>query len=401
MLVPGSRAFTILLGALSGLTALSVDMSLPALPRLTAVFATTPDRAQLTLSVFLIGFAVGQLFYGPLSDRFGRRPVLLAGLAIYALGGFGCALSASIDQLVAFRLLQGIGGGVGRVMAPAIVRDAFKAQDGAKILSHITQVVALAPLVAPMIGGLLLAVADWRAIFLVLAACGAAILAATAMTFAETSRYRDASATRLDVLLRNYVAFLSERACLGYMLINCCVFAGLFSYISGSSFVFIEVFGVSSQVYGVLFGLTALAFMVGAAVNARLVRRHPPQRLLRVGILVVLAGGMTLFAGALLVPGIPGVMLPMMVFVFGMGLVMPNATAAAMEPMPHMAGLAASLLGASQMAAGSLAGYLVNRFYDKTPLAMASGIALAALGAFLIHLLLIRRATSSSPAGGR
>src|SRR3984957_12549906 len=122
MLVPGSRAFTILLGALTGLTALSVDMSLPALPRLTAVFATTPDKAQLTLSVFLIGFAVGQLFYGPLSDRFGRRPVLLAGLALYALGGFGCALSGSIDQLVAFRLLQGIGGCVGRVIAPAIVR---------------------------------------------------------------------------------------------------------------------------------------------------------------------------------------------------------------------------------------------------------------------------------------
>jgi DHA1 family bicyclomycin/chloramphenicol resistance-like MFS transporter len=389
MLVPGSRGFTILLGALTGLTALSVDMSLPALPRLTTVFATTPDMAQLTLSVFLIGFAIGQLFYGPLSDRFGRRPVLLVGLFLYTLGGLGCAASASIEELVAFRLLQGLGGCVGRVMGPAIVRDAFKAQDGAQILSHITQVVALAPLVAPMIGGYLLVTAGWRAIFLLLGVCGAAILIVTALKFAESSKFRDASATRFGTLLRNYGRFLSHRACLGYMLVNCCVFAGLFSYISGSSFVFIEVFGVSSQIYGVLFGLTAVAFMAGAALNSRLVRRLLPQRLLRIGLVIVLAGGLTLVVCAVLVPSIIGTMLPMMIFVFGMGLVLPNGTAAAMEPMPHMAGLASSLLGSSQMAVGSLAGFLVNSFYDRTPVAMASGIGGAALCACLVYILLI------------
>jgi DHA1 family bicyclomycin/chloramphenicol resistance-like MFS transporter len=389
MLVPGSRGFTILLGALTGLTALSVDMSLPALPRLTEVFATTPDRAQLTLSVFLIGFAVGQLFYGPLSDRFGRRPVLLVGLALYTLGGLGCAVSGSIEQLVAFRLLQGLGGCVGRVMGPAIVRDAFKAQDGAQILSHITQVVALAPLVAPMIGGYLLVSLGWRAIFFVLGGCGVAILAVTLLKFAESSKFRDVTATRLGTLLRNYGRFLSHRACLGYMLINCCVFAGLFSYISGSSFVFIEVFGVPSEIYGVLFGLTAVAFMIGAAVNSRLVRRFPPQRLLRMGLVIVLAGGVSLILCAVVVPAIVTIMLPMMVFVFGMGLVLPNGTAAAMEPMPHMAGLASSLLGSSQMAVGSLAGFLVNSFYDKTATAMASGIGGAALCACVVYLLLI------------
>ncbi len=275
-------------------------------------------------------------------------------------------------------------------MGPAIVRDAFKAQDGAQILSHITQVVALAPLVAPMIGGYLLVTVGWRAIFVVLGGCGVAILTVTSLKFAESSRFRDVTATRLGTLLRNYGRFLSHRTCLGYMLVNCCVFAGLFSYISGSSFVFIEVFGVPSEIYGVLFGLTALAFMVGAAVNSRLVRRFPPQRLLSMGLVIVLVGGVSLVLCAIVVPAIATIMLPMMIFVFGMGLVLPNGTAAAMEPMPHMAGLASSLLGSSQMALGSLAGFLVNSFYDRTPIAMASGIGGAALCACLVYLLLIR-----------
>jgi MFS transporter, DHA1 family, multidrug resistance protein len=390
MLAPGSRAFTILIGALSGLTALSVDMSLPAMPRLTQFFATTPDETQLTLSLFLVGFAVGQLFYGPLSDRYGRRPVLLGGLAIYALGGVGCALSPSIETLVAFRLLQGIGGCVGRVMGPAIVRDEFHAQRGAQILSHVTQVVALAPLLAPMIGGYLLLVADWRAIFFLLAVCGIAILLATSLQFAESSKYRDPSALRLPNLLANWLRFLTNRGCLGYLLIICCVFSGLFSYISGSSFVFIEVFGVPSQVYGLLFGVTALAFMAGATLNGRLVHSVAPQRIVRFGLAINFGGALVLFLLALAAPSIVGIIAPMMVFVFGMGLVIPNATAAAMEPMPRIAGVASSLLGSAQMAAGSLVGYLVNRFYDGTPLAMASGIAGASLAAVLVYLVLIR-----------
>ncbi len=395
MLAPGSRAFTILLGALSGLTALSVDMSLPALPRLTAVFATTPDAAQLTLSLFLAGFALGQLLYGPLSDRFGRRPVLLGGLAIYTLGGLGCALSASIEALVLFRLVQGVGGCVGRVMGPAIVRDEFHTERGAQILSHITQVVALAPLLAPMIGGYLLNLADWRSIFFVLTACGLAIFFATLAQFGESSKYRDASALRPFVLLGNWSRFLTHRTCLGSLLVICGVFSGLFSYISGSSFVFIEALGVPSQIYGVLFGITALAFMLGAMVNARLLRRLAPQRILRWGLLLNVGGGLILLALALAAPSVPGIIAPMMVFVFGMGLVIPNATAAAMEPLPRMAGVASSLLGSAQMAAGSLVGYLVNRFYDGTPVAMASGIAGGALAAALAYLLLLRPAARS------
>jgi DHA1 family bicyclomycin/chloramphenicol resistance-like MFS transporter len=391
MLVPTSRAFVVLLGALTALTALSIDMSLPALPRLTEVFATTPDKAQLTLSVFLIGFAIGQLAYGPISDRYGRRPVLLFGLVVYTLGGIGCAFAGSIDQLVLCRLLQGLGGCVGRVMGPAIVRDEFHAQKGAQVLSYVTLVMALAPLIAPVIGGYLLVFADWQAIFLALAGFGAIVLVVIATRFAESSKYHDVQATEITTLLRNYGRFLSNRFCLGYALINCFVFAGLFSYISGSSFVFIEVFGLPGHVYGMLFGITAIAFMSGAALNGRLVRRRAPQSVLRAGLAIVLVAGAVMLAVALVAPSAVGVMLAIMIYVFGMAFVFPNATAAAMEPMPRMAGVASSLLGSSQMAIGSLTGYLVNRFYDKTPLAMASGIAAGALLACLTYALLIHR----------
>jgi DHA1 family bicyclomycin/chloramphenicol resistance-like MFS transporter len=391
-LAPTSRAFVVLLGALTALTALSIDMSLPALPRLASVFATTPDKAQLTLSVFLIGFAIGQLAYGPISDRFGRRPVLIFGLVVYTLAGIGCALAGSIDQLILCRFLQGAGGCVGRVMGPAIVRDEFHAQHGAQVLSYVTLVMALAPLIAPVIGGYLLVIADWQAIFLVLAGFGAIVLAVIAARFGESSKHRDAQATQIPTLLRNYGRFLANRACLGYALINCFVFAGLFSYISGSSFVFIEVFGLPSHVYGMLFGATALAFMSGAALNGRLVRKRAPQAVLRAGLAIVLLAGAVMLGVALAAPSVLGVMLAIMIYVFGMSFVFPNATAAAMEPMPRMAGVASSLLGSSQMATGSLVGYLVNRFYDRTPLAMATGIAAAALLACLTHALLIRRA---------
>jgi predicted MFS family arabinose efflux permease len=204
-------------------------------------------------------------------------------------------------------------------------------------------------------------------------------------------RIDDPQATQIPTLLRNYGRFLAHRACLGYALINCFTFAGMFSYISGSSFVFIEVFGVPSHIYGILFGVTALAFMAGASLNGRLLRRRLPNTVLRGGVAIVLLGGAATLALAIVAPSVPGVLLSIMIYFFGMAFVFPNANASAMEPMPRMAGVVSSLLGSSQIAAGSLAGYLVNSFYDRTPLAMASGIAGAALLAGVSYLLLIHR----------
>ncbi|MDB5409187.1 MAG: Bcr/CflA family drug resistance efflux transporter [Rhodospirillales bacterium] len=392
MIAPGSRGFVFLLGGMGALTALSTDMSVPALPRLAEVFQTSADRAQLTLSLFLLGFAAGQLAYGPVSDRFGRRPVLLFGLTLYTLASIGCIFAGSIEQLIVFRLLQGLGGCAPRVMSPAIVRDEFHAERGAQVLSSVVIVMAIAPLVAPTIGGFLVQYFDWRAIFIVLTVAAILVLGAVATQFGESAKYRDASATRIAGILRNYGRFLGNRACLGYTLINCGVFGGMFCYISGSSFVLIDFFGLSTQLYGLFFSLNGLAFMAGSSINRRLLSRHAPQSILRVGLAIcMLAGVLILLDAERRIGGPAGIIAPFILYCFGMALVYSNATARAMEPMPRIAGLASSLIGSSQMLSAALAGYLVNFFYTGTPVAMAAGVAVAAAIACLCNVLIVPR----------
>jgi DHA1 family bicyclomycin/chloramphenicol resistance-like MFS transporter len=388
MLPPGSRGFVLILGALSSMAPVATDMNLPALPTLTAVFRTSPERVQLTLSVFLIGFGAGQLVHGPASDRFGRRPVLLVGLALFALAGYGCAVSASIVQLVAFRLLQGLGAAAGPVLARAMVRDFFSGAPAARLLSYIALVQGLGPLLAPIAGGLVLARIGWHAIFLAQAIAATAVLAAVWRWLGESRPIRDATATSVRGLARSYRRFLGTALCVRYAVMIALVFGGLFAYISNSPFVFIQVFGVRSDRYGFVFAVTAFSLMVAAFTNGRLVRHFAPDAVLRAGVALVGVGG-----GALLVcvlaraGGIPGIVLPMVVYAFGFGLVMPNATAAALEPYPDMAGVASSLVGFFQMAGGALVGYLVNALYTGTPLAMAVCIAAMAALTAIVHVV--------------
>ena len=378
MLDPRSRGLIFLLGALTGLTALAIDMSLPALPVLQAVFGASADQAALTLSMFLAGYSASQLVYGPLSDRYGRRPPLLVGLLLFSIGGLGCAVSGSIGQLIWWRLLQGLGACAGPILARAVVRDLYERHRGVQILSYMTLVMSVAPLLAPIIGGYLLRI-EWRAIFAVLAAVGLLVLLATWLALPESIPERNRHAVRPAALLRNLVDFLSRRVCVGYALVVCFVFCGLFSYISASPFVFIEVFGVPSDRFGYLFGLTAFALMAGAAANARLSGRVAPALILRLGsALIAFAGAAMLVCGVFRLGGIFGIIGPMLVYVVGMALVMPNAIAAAMEPVPHMAGFASSLIGCLQTAGGSLVGYILGAVYNRTALPLAHGVAVSA-----------------------
>ncbi len=386
MLPPGSRGFVLILGALSSLAPVATDMNLPALPTLTSVFRTTPERVQLTLSVFLVGFGAGQLVHGPASDRYGRRPVLLAGLALFALAGYGCALSASIVQLVGFRLVQGLGAAAGPVLARAMVRDFFSGPPAARLLSYIALVQGLGPLLAPIAGGFVLALVGWHAIFLAQALAATLVLAAAWRWLGESRPARDDGAPSALRLVRNYRRFLGTPLCLRYTVMIALVFGGMFAYISNSPFVLIQVFRVPSDRYGFYFALTAVSLMVAAFTNGRLVRRFAPESVLRVGVVLVVVGSAALLlCVATRTGGIPGIVLPMMVYVFGFGLVMPNATAAALEPYPEMAGVASSLVGFFQMAGGAVVGYAVNALYDGTPLAMAACI--AAMGGLtaLVH----------------
>jgi DHA1 family bicyclomycin/chloramphenicol resistance-like MFS transporter len=390
MLRPGSPAFTALLGALTAMTAFATDMSLPALPALGRAFAAPPERVQLTLSLFVLGYGAGQLFYGSLSDRFGRRPMLLAGLAIYTLCGFACALAPDIEVLLLARLVQGLGGCVGPILGRAIVRDHWSGVRAAQTLSYVTFVFALAPMVAPLLGGVLLERFGWQAIFAAFGIFGLILMGWSWASLGESLTLPDPRALELARLLANARRFFGSRRCLGYMLVNSFVFAGVFAYISASPFVFIEVYGVAPGRFGLYFAMGALGIMAGALANGRLLRRVAPERVLRLGLgLLGLAGAaMPVLAWTGWGGPLPFA-LAMTLYVFAQGLVMPNAIAAAMEPLSDMAGMGASFLGATQMLAGSLAGYVVNVLYDATGRPMAGLIAAMAASAVLAYRFLL------------
>ncbi|MGH6969148.1 MAG: Bcr/CflA family multidrug efflux MFS transporter [Stellaceae bacterium] len=394
MIRSDSRALVVLLGAMTALTALAIDMSLPALPALSTEFAASPERVQLTLSLFIIGYAVGQIFHGPLSDRFGRKPILIAGLVIYVGAAIVCALSRSIGILIAARLVMGFGGCVGPVLARAVVRDYFSGSHAAQMFSSLTAVFALAPLVAPTVGGWLLVHFSWRAIFVVLALFAGTLFVAIAFGFAESLKAPDPDALRLGRLVRNYQTFLASRICLGYALLNGLCWAGIFAFLSGSPFVFISIYGVAPQHYGYYFALAAVALVIGALSNKRLLRRHTHGRVLMLGLMAAVVGGVVVLAACVTRwGGAGGVMAGFMLYIWGQAVVAPNAMAAALESVPHMAGTAAALMGVIQMASGAFAGYAVNAFYDDTPVPMGGVILAMALATVGIYFALLRRPT--------
>ncbi|MEO7330636.1 MAG: multidrug effflux MFS transporter [Minicystis sp.] len=384
-LAPASRAFIVLLGSLTAMTALSIDMSLPALPRLTTVLHVTADRAQLTLSLFLVGFALGQLIVGPASDRFGRRPVLLVGLLAFSLAGFGCALSPGIDALIACRFLQGMAGSVGPVLGRAAVRDHFSAARAAQLLSSLIVILAVAPLVAPILGGQLLHYGSWRSIFWTLGGAGLLLFVLVLVFFGESLRANDPRALEPRRLAHHVGLFLANRTSLVHALVICCVFGAQFSYISGSPFVIIEVFGVAPERYGLFFGATAIFLLLGAALNGRLVARIAPARLLRGGLFTLMIAGLILALAAVLGGGLVAILPPLLLFFAGLGFVSPNATAAALEPMANMAGVASALLGVFQMVGGAAAGWAVSALYDRSARPMAFSVAALGTLAFLVH----------------
>ena len=375
MIRSDSRALVVLLGAMTALTALAIDMSLPALPALSAAFDASPERVQLTLSLFITGYAVGQIFHGPLSDRFGRKPVLIGGLLIYVAAAIACAVSQSIGVLIAARLVMGFGGCVGPVLARAVVRDHYGGSHAAQMYSSLTAVFALAPLVAPLVGGWLLVHFGWRAIFVVLALFAGTLLAVIGFAFAESLTAPDRDALRLGRLARNYGAFLTSRMCLGYALVNGLCWAGIFAFLSGSPFVFITIYGIAPEHYGFYFALSAVALVIGALSNKWLLRRQSHARVLCLGLSVTIIGGVIVLAACITRwGGADGVMAGFMLYIWGQAVVAPNAMAAALEPVPHMAGTGAALMGVIQMASGAAAGYAVNALYDGTPVPMGAVI---------------------------
>ena len=361
MPVVPSALLAVLVVALTALGPLSTDFYLPALPAIARALDTDSAGVQLTLSVYLLGFGAGQLLVGPLSDRFGRRPVMLWGMVVFVLASVVCALADSITTLVVARLLQAFGACAGPVLGRAVVRDIYGPAESARMLSHVSTATALAPLLAPLFGGWLTALWGWRATFVALTVYAVMLMLAVWLLLKETNRHPDPHAMRPARMWENYRTLLADPVYRSALLIGCGAFAALFSFISGSPFVFIEHFGMSPQQMGLAFGLNVTGFMLGSTLSARLSRRIGPSRLIRQGVWLGAACGIALAVLALVGPQhVAAVMVPMWGVTAAIGLILPNATALGLAGYPKMAGAAASLMGFVQMGLGAGAGMLVG-----------------------------------------
>lgn len=381
----------LILGAMSAFGPLATDMYLPAFPAIATGLQTDPAAVQGTLAAFFAGMAAAQLFYGPLADRLGRKPPLLLGLAIFSLASLGCAVTADVETLTLLRFGQGLGGCAGMVMARAIVRDIAEGHAALRLMAQLGLVQGLAPILAPSIGSALLAFGSWRLIFWMLAAYAIALAAVVILALPESlepeRRRRDGPAA----ILRTYLRLLGDRHFLGHTLAAVLPIAGMFVYIGSSPFVYMELFGVSPQHYGLFFGANAFGIMIAAQSVARLARRIAPARLLRAALSwMALAGLVLLCVTATGLGGFPAVAALIFAYVAGIGAVMPLATSLAMGPQGRHAGSASALIGTLQFGGGALAGALVGLFHTGTAVPMAAGIAACGLGGLVALRVLVR-----------
>lgn len=404
---PGSPGFTALLGALAALPPLSIDLNLPALPGLAASFGAAPEAAAATLSAFMAGFALAQLVHGPASDRFGRRPVLLLGLAVYAAAGLACALAPTLGALVAWRAVQGAGAGAGLVLARAVVRDLFPDPARARAqFSYMNAVTQVAPVVAPLLGSLLLALVGgaWRPIFAVLAVSGAALLAAVWAGLGESAPTTDPAALRPARLLANYRRFLGTRECLGNALVAGCTFGCLFAYVSGSPLVFVAALGLAPAAYAATFAGVGACIIAGSFAAASLARRGvAPRRVVRFALAAACAGCATAavaLSGVVPVRAVPMLVPSLGLVAFCFGLVMPAAVQGALQPVPDMAGAAAAVLGCLQMLGGAASSALVGALFGPLgALAMPAVMLACVLLALAAHEAVTRPAGRTAPRG--
>jgi MFS transporter, DHA1 family, multidrug resistance protein len=386
---------TFLLGALTAFAPMSIDMYLPSLPTLERAFSTDAASVQLTLAAFFVGLALGQVFYGPLVDRFGRRMPLYAGTTLYVLASAGCALAPGVHSLIALRFAEAIGGCAGVVVARAVVRDLFDERESARMFSLMMLVMGIAPILAPLAGGYLLLLSGWRSIFWALAVFGAACLAGALLWLPETRSSREVVRGGIGQALEGYGRMLAHRGFLGYTLAGGFAQAGMFAYISGSPAVFIDLYGVPAQHYGWLFGFNALGLIVASQINRRLLARHGARSVLAAANYVNAACGLVLVLLAMTgIGGFTGLLIPLFGYVASLGFVFPNSVALAMGPQGERAGSASALLGTVQFSAAAVASLAVGLLHDGTARPMAGVIAVCGVLAVLAQRVLVHQESS-------
>ncbi|WP_375434989.1 Bcr/CflA family multidrug efflux MFS transporter [uncultured Hymenobacter sp.] len=388
----GSRGLILLLGLLTAFGPMSIDMYLPAFPAIAREFGVDIAAVQYTLAAYNVGLALGQLLYGPLADQWGRKPNLLVGMSIYAVAALGCAWATSVQSLVLLRLLQAVGGCTGMVLARAIVRDRFAGNEAARVFSTMLLITGVAPILAPTVGSFLVTLGDWRLIFQVLAALAVLALAGIVFTLPETLSAERRNPMAVRQAFGTYGRLLRDRSFVGYALTAGLVQAAMFAYITGSSFVFTGLFGLSAQQFGLLFGLNAAGIIAASQLNNRLLRRFTYQQILRGATLVsVLAGGVLLGLASTGWGGIYGITLPLFVVVSSVGLTSPNATAGALQQYAQQAGSASALFGTLMYSCGAGAALAVSALANGTVVPMAAVMAGCAATACVLYRVLVIR----------
>lgn len=371
----------LILGGLSAFGPLAVDLYLPAFPAMAASFATDTEHVQLSLSVYFLGLAIGQVFYGPVADRFGRRKPLLFGIGLFTLASLACALAPTLEWLLAARFAQALGGCAGMVVNRAVVRDLCSPIESARVFSKLMLVMGVAPILAPLVGGWLMLLGGWQSIFGFLTLFSAAFLLLVWLRLPETLP-AGGSRSQLSSALGRYGRLLREPEFMFHALTGGLAMAGMFAYIAGSPFVFIQLYGVPAEHYGWLFGLNSAGFILAAQFNGRLLRRRTPLQLLRSTTLVFMGGTLLLPLIALLqFESLWPLMVPLFLCMAALALVVPNSSACALAGQGHQAGVASALMGTLQFAIAGVVSALVGALHDGTALPMALMIALCGMGA--------------------
>ena len=370
----------VVLGALLAFASISTDLYLPAMPAMAESLGAPQSLLEFTVSGYLIGFSLGQLFWGPASDRFGRRIPVALGVLVFIIGSAGCALAASVEAVIAWRVVQALGASAGVVIARAMVRDLYGRDQAARVLSTLMTVMAAAPMLGPSVGAQILWLAGWEAIFWTLAGFGVLTLAALA-TVAETLPHARRGAGGFADALRAYGVLLENRRLLGYAAAGGFFYAGIFAYVAGTPFAFIDYHGLSPQLFGLIFATGVIGMIAGNTVNGRLVVRLGSDSLLRAGAMLALAaGGWSAVAAATGLGGAFGLAAGLFVYVSANGLIIANVVSGALESAPARIGAASALVGAIQYGSGVLGSGLVGALADGTPLPLGLAMLLAGAG---------------------
>ncbi len=375
----------LVLGLLTAIGPFSIDMYLPAFPDIAKGLNTSVSQVMLSLSSFFIGISAGQLLYGPLLERYGRKKPLYAGLCAYLLASLGCALAASVQALIILRLLQALGGCVGMVAARAMVGDLFEVKENARIFSTLMLVVAVSPIIAPTLGGYVTAVLGWRYVFAILIMIALVIMAGVFFLLPETKEPNPHFSLKPKPILNNFWGVIRHPQFATYALTGAVSNAGLYAYISGSPYVFMEIFHVSEKQYGWIFALIAMGLIGASQVNSVLLKNYSNEQIIKValrcqGVIGILLAAISLLGWSELF------LIIFLIFLFlsCQGFIFPNASALSLAPFGHNAGSASALLGAIQMSIGACASAVVSLLHNHTPLPMTGVMACCTLAALVV-----------------